>query len=378
MHYLDNAATTKPSVACVKAVNHALCENFGNPSSLYRLGIDAEKAINEARENIAAVLGCDMGEIYFTSCATESSNTVIFGAAENFGKRKKKAVTTTVEHPSVAHCFDKLEKAGFEVVRISPDEKGEIKAEEIISAVDENTFLVSCMLVNNETGYILPVSEAFKRIKKKYPECRTHCDGVQGFLKIPFKVKSLYADCISLSGHKVHASKGVGALYVKKGVRIAPYIIGGGQEKNFRSGTECVPLISGFGATVKELSLTIDERYKQALELKKYLAEKLESCKGIKLNSKENSSPYIVSVGVENIKAETLLHYLEAREIYVSSGSACSKGKRSSVLESFRIPGKYLDSTIRVSFCEFNTKEDIDALVTEIKKAQNNLAKIKK
>ena len=377
MHYLDNAATTRPLESVGRAVLNGMTETFGNPSSLYRLGIDAENVINDARKTIAEVLGCQGEELYFTSCATESSNTVIFGIAENYGRRKKRAVTTTVEHPSVSEAFNKLEKQGFEVVRISPDEKGEITAEMISSAVDGNTFLVSCMLVNNETGYILPVDRAFREIKKKFPDCITHCDAVQGFLKIDFKVKNLFADCISLSGHKVHAPKGVGALYVKKGVRVPPLLVGGGQEKGRRSGTECTPLIAGFGQAVKELSLTVNERFSKAMKLRNYLFEKLSECEGVELNSKENSSPYINSIAVLNIKSETLLHYLESKGIYVSSGSACSKGKKSSVLKEFGVGEKRLDCTIRVSFSEETTNADIDALISEIKNAQKELCKIK-
>lgn len=377
MHYLDNAATTKPLSCVCDAVANAMTENFGNPSSLYRLGIDAENIINNSRKAIADVLGCEASNLYFTSCATESSNMVIFGAAESYGRRKKRAVTTTVEHPSVSQAFDKLEKMGFEVVRISPDENGEITEKMIFEAVDENTFLVSCMLVNNETGYVLPVSQAFRAVKRKYPDCLTHCDAVQGFLKIDIKVNKLFADCVSLSGHKVHGPKGVGAVYIKKGVRIAPLLVGGGQEKGKRSGTESTPLIAGFGEAVKAFSLTISERFEKAEMLKNYLVEKISSCEGVKLNSDGNCLPYINSIAVMNIKSETLLHYLEARGIYVSSGSACSKGKKSSVLKAFRIAENRLDSTIRVSFCDDTEKNDIDALVEGIKCAQIELCKIK-
>ena len=377
MHYLDNAATTKPTSAVCEAVAKTLNECFGNPSSLYRLGIEAENIIVNAKRTIAQALGCEAQCLYFTSCATESSNTVIFGAAENYGRRKKRAVTTTVEHPSVAKAFDKLEKNGFEVVRISPDENGKLDEKKIIDAVDENTFLVSCMLVNNETGYILPVEQAFKAIKRKYPDCVTHCDAVQGFMKIPFSVNRLNADCISLSGHKLHAPKGIGAMYIKKGVRIAPLIVGGGQEKNQRSGTENTALAAGFGEAVKELSLTMDKRLQKAKELKNYLIDKISKCQGVLLNSDENCLPYINSIAVMNIKSETLLHYLEAREIFVSSGSACSKGKKSSVLKAFKIPENRLDSTIRVSFSDETTTDDIDALIDGIKNAQSELCKIR-
>ena len=377
MYYLDNAATTKPCSKAVVAVTNAMTKDFGNPSSLYRLGLDAEIIVENSRKSIAMALGCDSQNIFFTSCATESTNTVVFGCAKNYGKRKNKVVTTAVEHPSVQQSFDELEKQGFEVIRVFPDEQGNISAEQIFSEVDEKTFLVSCMLVNNETGYILPVADAFKKIKKKFPDCITHCDAVQGFLKFDFKVKQLYADCISLSGHKIYAPKGIGALYVQKGIRIAPYIIGGGQERGFRSGTESVPLIAGFGESVKEFSLTTNQRLQHAKSLKAYLQTKIAECQGVKLNSGEDCSPYINSVSVEKIKSEVLLHYLEQRDIFVSSGSACSKGKKSQVLSAFKIPERYLDSTIRVSFSNETTFEEIDVLIENIMKAQNELCKIK-
>lgn len=377
MHYLDNSATTKPFECVCQAVADALRVDFGNPSSLYKLGINAENIIGDARESIAQVLGCKGEELYFTSCATESSNTIIFGCAENYGRRKKRVVTTAVEHPSVLQAFEKLEKMGYEVVRIFPNERGEITEDMIFKAVDNNTFLVSCMLVNNETGYVLPVDRAFKRIKKNFPQCITHCDAVQGFLKMEIKVNKLFADCVSISGHKVHAPKGIGAMYIKKGVRIAPFLVGGGQEKGMRSGTESVPLIAGFSSAVKAQALTVKERFERALELKNYLVKSLDGCKGVELNSGENSLPYINSIAVLNIKSETLLHYLESKEIYVSSGSACSKGKKSSVLKAFNLPENRLDSTIRVSFSEENDESDIDALIEGIKSAQAELCKIK-
>lgn len=378
MHYLDNSATTKPLKSVCDVVYSAMYENFGNPSSLYRLGIDAEGIITGAKKTISNALGCKAEELYFTSCATESSNTIIFGSAENYGRRKKRVVTTAVEHPSVAKAFDKLEKMGYEVFRITPDENGDITEDMIFNAVDDKTFLISCMLVNNETGYVLPISNAFRRLKKKYPDLITHCDGVQGFMKMDIKVNKLFADCISISGHKVHAPKGIGAMYIKKGIRIAPYMIGGGQEKDMRSGTECTPLIAGFDEAVKVQAFTISQRYDKMVELKNYLVEKLESCKGVELNSNDKCLPYINSIAVLNIKSETLLHYLESREIFVSSGSACSKGKKSSVLKAFNIPENRLDSTIRVSFCEETEKSDIDALVEGIMSAQNELCKISK
>ncbi|WP_124098068.1 cysteine desulfurase family protein [Ruminococcus sp. Marseille-P6503] len=371
MIYFDNAATTKPCSEAVEAVMKGL-ELFGNPSSLHGMGVEAECLINRARSSIAGSLGAADEEIYFTSCATESSNTAIFGIARTIGKRKKRIVTTSVEHPSVQVCCDELEKQGFEIVRVTPGEDGKISAEDIIAAVNDNTCLVSCMLVNNETGRILPVEKAFRAIKRRFPQTVTHCDCVQGYLKIPVKVKKLYADIISLSGHKIHAPKGIGAMYIKKGVRVPAFMYGGGQEKGFRSGTECVPLICGFGAAAEKYADTIGERFEKAAALRNYLFEKCGE-NGIHVNSDTECSPYISSIAVDGYKSEVLLHFLEQRGIYVSSGSACSKGKKSSVIREFGIAEKYQDSTLRVSFSEENTAQEIDSLIEALKSARQKL-----
>lgn len=377
MIYLDNAATTKPCRESVEAVMQGL-EQFGNPSSLHGLGLQAEQLREKARDQVAHALGALPEEIFFTSCATESSNTAIFGVSKTVGKRKKKIVTTSAEHPSVAVCMNTLEEQGFEVIRLRPDENGEITADAIIDSVDENTCLVSCMLVNNETGTVFPVEKAFTAIKKKYPQTVTHCDCVQGFLKLPVKAKKLSADIISLSAHKIHGPKGIGAIYIRKGVHVPAFILGGGQEKSFRSGTESVPLIAGFGAACEKYSGDIAERYSSTSELKKYFCESCEKNDGVFVNSREDASPYIVSISVKGLKSEVLLHFLEQREIYVSSGSACSKGKKSTVISEFHVPAELADSVLRISFSGENTIEDIDALMEAIAAAQSTLAKIRK
>lgn len=378
MIYLDNASTTKPCDEAVNAIIKALNEDFGNPSSLHKLGVEAEKIITEARNSIAYALGCDPESIYFTSGATESNNMAVNGIAENYGRRKNKIVTTEIEHPSVYETISKLEKKGFEVVRIAPDKNGEITAEAISSAVDNNTFLVSCLLVNNETGTILPIKKAFAQIKRDYPQVITHCDAVQAFMKIPLKARQLSADVISISGHKVGGPKGVGAIYIKKGIRVAPQITGGGQEKKQRSGTESVPLISGFGAAVKKHMNNFNERLEYVKSIKSYLLEKAKDCDEITVLSNDEASPYIITIAVNNIKSEIMLHYLESHEIYVSSGSACSKGAKSKVLKAFNIPEKYLDFTLRISICEYTTVNDINILLNTIKKGSENLIHINK
>lgn len=370
MIYLDNAATTKPCREAVEAAARVMSESYGNPSSRHAMGIEAEKIVSEARAEIAYSLGCEDSCIVFTSGATESNNTAILCAAERRIKRKPRVITTAVEHPSVKEAFDRLEKSGAEVVRISPDENGDISAEAIINAVDEQTSLVSCMLVNNETGYVLPVAKAFAAIKRKYPDCVTHCDAVQGYMKMPIKASSLSADLISVSGHKVYAPKGVGALYVRKGFSLPPLLHGGGQERGIRSGTENVPAIAGFGAAVKLLAPTVSQREQQARELRELLYSAIAEIGGITVNSKESALPYVCSIAMKGYKSETLLNFLSEKGIAVSSGSACSKGKKSSVLKAFGISDAIADSTLRVSFSHETTADDVKAFCDAIAQAK--------
>lgn len=374
--YLDNAATTKPCKEAVDAVINGL-EHYGNPSSLHSLGLEAENLVNKQREIIAAAIGAKEKEIFFTSCATESSNTAIFGAYAYQGKRKHRVVTTAVEHPSVANPIGKLEQLGCEVIRLSPDENGQISPKAVLEAVNEDTFLVSMMLVNNETGAVFDVGSAFSMIKKKHPRVLTHCDCVQGFMKLPFTVKKLNADMISLSGHKIYAPKGIGALYLKSGVHIPPLLLGGGQESSFRSGTECVPLILGFGAAVEALCGKVEENYAKAKAVQDHLVEKCARSGGITVIF-SGGSPYITSIAVQGLKSEVLLHFLEEKGIYVSSGSACSKGKKSSVIKEFHVPEDLSDSVLRISISAETTAQDIDTLLEAVTEAQGRLARIKK
>lgn len=377
--YLDNAATTRPCEPAVSAVFQNMVEDYGNPSSLHKLGLAAEQNVTEARKAVAAALVCDPQCVTFTSGATECNNTAIFGAAKNYGKRKKKIVVSAIEHPSVAEPIKYLEeKEGFEVVRIKPTRGGEISPEDFIEAVDENTCLVSCMLVNNETGAIQPVRRIFSQIKRNFPECVTHCDAVQGFMKMPIKSAEIFADVIVVSGHKVHAVKGVGAMYIRKGIRIAPLLLGGGQEKNLRSGTESVPLIAGFGAAIRALMPTVGVAHENAEQISAYLLKKLSKLEYVTVNSTaENTSPYITNFSVEGIRSEIMLHYLESKDIYVSSGSACSKGAHSSVLTAMGVSDKFADSAIRVSICRTTTMGEIDVLVTALQEGYQKLAKSK-
>ena len=364
--YLDNAATTRPCAEAVEAAVEAMTVNYGNPSSLHKAGLEAQLLVDKARKIIAGSIGADPSCVYFTSGATESNNLALRGAAGAYGRRKKKIVISAVEHASVDETASALEAQGFEVVRVSPREDGRLYAADFLNACDENTFLISMMLVNNETGYILPVKETFTAVKRKYPDIITHCDCVQGYMKLPVKVNAMCADMISLSAHKIHGVKGVGAIYIKKGVRVVPIVTGGKQEKGIRSGTESVPLIAAFGAAAEKLLPTVGERYERVGALKKYLLDRLSGIDGTAVNSPEDGSPYVVNISAEGRRSEIMLHFLESKEIYVSSGSACSKGQQSGVLVQFGIKDKRADSAIRISMTAETTEEELDRLAEAI------------
>lgn len=364
--YLDNAATTRPCAEAVEAAVEAMTVNYGNPSSLHKAGLEAQLLVDKARKIIAGSIGADPSCVYFTSGATESNNLALRGTAGAYGRRKKKIVISAVEHASVDETASALEAQGFEVVRVSPREDGRLYAADFLNSCDENTFLISMMLVNNETGYILPVKETFTAVKRKYPDIITHCDCVQGYMKLPVKVNAMCADMISLSAHKIHGVKGVGAIYIKKGVRVVPIVTGGKQEKGVRSGTESVPLIAAFGAAAEKLLPTIGERYERVGALKKYLLDRLSGIDGTAVNSPEDGSPYVVNISAEGRRSEIMLHFLESKEIYVSSGSACSKGQQSGVLGQFGIKDKRADSAIRISMTAETTEEELDRLAEAI------------
>ena len=373
MIYLDNAATTKPCAEAVNAAVEAMTENFGNPSSLHRAGLDAQLAVDRARKLIADSLGADSETITFTSGATESNNLALRGICAAYGKRKRRIVASSVEHASVEETLAALEKQGFEVVRISPAEDGKFRGADFLAACDENTVLLTMMQVNNETGHILPVKETFSAVKRRFPDVITHTDCVQAYMKLPIRASALNADLISLSAHKIHGAKGVGALFIRKGVRVLPIVTGGQQEKGIRSGTESVPLICAFGAAVEELRPTIDERWERVAELKKHLIHRISAIEGVEVNSPEDGSPYVVNISAAGKRSEIMLHYLENKGIYVSSGSACSKGQQSGVLGQFGITGKRADSALRISMTAETTAEELDIFADALREGIENV-----
>lgn len=373
MIYLDNSATTKPCASAVIAANEAMCEAWGNPSSLHRLGVEAESIINETRSKIADTLGCREDEIFFTGSGTEANNMAIIGAAESLKRRGNKIVTTSVEHPSVLNTCKHLEENGFEVTYIKPQKDGHVLASDILKAVDNKTVLVTMMLVNNETGCIFPVMEVAEGLKEMRSMALLHTDCVQAFGKMEIDVAELGVDLLTASGHKIHGPKGIGFLYKRKGLNnIKPVIHGGGQEKGLRSGTESVPLIAALGGAVDELKITAS--LKTMKELHAYAVERLSSLDGLVINTPDRDIlPYIINISVIGYRSETLLHFLEQQDIFVSSGSACAKGKGSYVLTEMRLSADLTDSALRISFSKNNTFEDIDKLCEALKTAQSTL-----
>ena len=371
-HYLDNSATTAVSPSAAEKAFKVMTEIYGNPSSLHTKGIEAEKELEQARLSVAERLGAQHEEIFFTSGGTEANNLAIFGAAEAKKRSGKRIVVSSAEHSSVLEAAKHLEQNGWDVVYITPCADGTISPDDVAEQVDKNTTLVSVMYVNNETGAINPVDEIFELARLKNPDIICHTDAVQAFGKLEIKAKKLGADLISVSGHKVFAPKGVGAIYIKRGVRLVPRQFGGEQEKKVRPGTEPLPLIAAFGEACAEFD--IKENYRLVSELKNYAVQRLSEIDGVLFNSPENALPYVLNITAGRVRSETMLHFLEEREVYVSSGSACAKGKPSHVLSAMGIDKKRADSALRISFSKHNTKEDIDALCEGIREGLEVLA----
>ena len=371
-HYLDNSATTAVSAAAAEKAFKVMTEIYGNPSSLHTKGIEAEKELEQARKALAERLGAQHEEIFFTSGGTEANNLAVFGAAEAKKRSGKRIVVSSAEHSSVLEAAKHLEQNGWDVVYITPCADGTISPGDVAEQVDKNTTLVSVMYVNNETGAINPVDEIFELARLKNPGIICHTDAVQAFGKLEITAKKLGADLISVSGHKVFAPKGVGAIYIKRGVRLVSRQFGGEQEKKVRPGTEPLPLIAAFGEACAEFD--IKENYRLVSELKNYAVQRLSEIDGVLFNPPETALPYVLNITAGRVRSETMLHFLEEREVYVSSGSACAKGKPSHVLSAMGIDKKRADSALRISFSKHNTKEDIDALCEGIREGLEVLA----
>lgn len=331
MHYLDNAATTRVLPEAAEAAVHAMCEEFGNPSSLHRMGLEASHLLEDSRRTVASALGCLPEEVYFTACGTESTNISLRGAAHLNRHKKGRIITTEIEHAATVNTAKQLAADGFDVVFLAPDATGHITPEVLSEALTEDTILLSCQLVNNEIGTVQPVKQLGKLLKAKAP-------------------------------------KGIGALYVKKGLRLPPLTFGGGQERGMRPGTEAVPNIAAFAKACEIRMAHFDEDYAHVQELADYLKQQVSAELPDAVINGEGDIPHVVNLSMPGCKSEVMLHVLEGDEVYISSGSACSKGKQSGVLKALGLPKARTDSALRVSFAPFNTKEDVDAFVAAVKK----------
>lgn len=366
MIYLDNSATTKPCAEAVEAMTSALTENWANPSALYGFGIDIARKLKDARTAVAKAMGAEPDRIFFTSGGTEADNWAIFSTAKRFGKKNKHIVTTAIEHHAVLNCMKELESQGFEVTYLQPDELGSISLDSLKAALRKDTFLVSIMMVNNEVGSVMPIDKMAKLTHKLCPNAIFHTDAVQGFLKVPFSAKTLGADLITVSSHKIHGPKGAGALYISPRIKSFPaFMIGGGQEGNYRSGTEATPAIFGFAAAAAASAATFREDIVQEKALLNALVEKLSSLTDVKING-AHDAPHILSLSIPGVPTQNSINILQDAGICVSAGSACAKGHRSHTLTAMNLSPERMDSSFRVSLSRDTTQKELDKLVDVI------------
>ena len=369
--YFDNSATTRVLDSVKDIVVKTMTEDYGNPAAKHRKGMEAEQYIRDARKIIADTMKVQEKEILFTSGGSESNNMALFGAAWANQRAGKHIISTSIEHPSVYNPLGVLEELGFEVTILPVDHDGHISLKELEEAIRPDTILVSTMYVNNEVGAVEPVEEISKIIKAKNPSTLYHVDAIQAYGKYVIRPKKQGIDLLSVSSHKIHGPKGVGFLYIRNGVKIKPLIYGGGQQAGMRSGTENVPGVAGFGAAAKEMYTNHAEKVQKLIELKDYMTDRLGEIEGTVINSKkgEASAPQIVSVSFEGVRSEVLLHALEDKGVYVSSGSACSSNHPgiSGTLKGIGVAQTLLDSTIRMSFGMLNTKEEVDYTIDVLK-----------
>ena len=373
MHYLDNAATTPVRPEAVEAAVAAMTEGWGNPSSRYALGTRAAEGVKAARRDVARALGCAREEVWFTSCGTESDNWAIAGAVELNRRRGRHIITTASEHAAVLEPCRALERQGYEVTYLKPDRWGNITPEQVEGALRPDTVLVSMMLVNNEVGSILPVAETARVLRRAGSGALLHCDGVQGFLKVPFTPGGLGVDLLSISGHKIHAPTGGGALYIRRGVKLPPLIRGGGQEEGLRSGTEATAQLAAFAAAARLGRERLEGDLAHLSGLNAYARELLPArVPGVELLT-QGGAPHILPISLRGYKSEVVVRFLSDRGICVSSGSACHKGKPSHVFAALGLPKAVLDGVLRVSFSYDTKREDIDALADGLRAAGEQL-----
>ena len=372
-HYLDNSATTRVCPEAAQAAVYAMTVCYGNPSSTHTKGREAKKLLDQSRAQAASLLGCRAQELVFTSCGSESDNWAVLGGAEAMKRRGRHVISSAVEHDALRKSLDALEERGFEVTRLRPDRSGAIPVEAVRAALREDTALVSLMLVNNETGGVTDIAAVSHLLKESGSPALLHTDAVQAFGKLPFTAKSLGADLISVSGHKLHAPKGVGALYIRSGLRLRPFLVGGGQEDGRRAGTEALPAIAAFGTACALAKERLDENAARMAALKRRCIETLSAALP-DFSAVESAAPHILSLSLPGYRSEVLMNFLEAREIYVSKSSACKKGARSHVLEAIGLDARTIDGALRVGLCRYTTEADIDALCEGLIDAAKSLA----
>ena len=371
--YLDNAATTKVCPEAAEAALKIMTENYGNPSSTHTMGRNAKAALDKARKQVAASLGCEPAEVYFTSCGSEGDNWAILNGAESMKHRGKHVISSQLEHDAVRKSMYELEKRGYEVTFLDPQPDGSISVESVKNALRDDTILVSLMMVNNETGAVTDIAGIAKAMKAAKSQALLHCDAVQAFMKLPFSAKSLGADMITVSGHKIHAPKGIGALYIKNGVKIKSYIMGGAQESKMRAGTEAMPQIAAFGIACEIAKREMREAVKRMAALRQRAIDRIcsEMPESVVIGG---GAPHILSISLPGWRSEVLMNYMEAKGVYVSRSSACKKGGRSHVLEAIGLAPEVIDGAIRVSFSRYTTEDEIDAFCAALKDAHDYLA----
>ena len=371
--YLDNAATTRVCPEAADIAYKTMLECYGNPSSTHTKGREAKAVLDKARKQLAAALDCASNEVHFTSCGSEGDNWAILNGAESMRRKGLHVISSEVEHDAVRKSFDELKRRGFEVTMLKPESDGSVSPEAVVNALRPDTVLVSLMMVNNETGAVTDIAAIAKALKKAKSIAVLHTDAVQGFMKVPFSAKRLGADMITVSGHKIHAPKGIGALYIKTGFKIKPYIIGGAQESGMRAGTEPMPQIAAFGAAAELAKSGMAENTANMAKLRQYTAERIvaEMPEAVIIGG---GAPHILSVSLPGWRSEVLMNFLEARGIYISRSSACKKGGRSHVLEAMRLPAEVIDGAVRISLSRYTTKEELDELCSALKNAHDTVA----
>ena len=365
MAYFDNSATTKPCEKSINAINFALSECWGNPSSLHSLGTEANNELTKARKQISNLIGCQHENFFFTA---------IFGAYEKQKRLGNRIVTTAIEHPSVSEPLKRLEQSGVEVVRLTPDKNGKINEDEFFSAINDKTILVSCMAVNNELGTVLPVAKIRSAIKRAKAPAIIHSDCVQALGKISISPNALGADIITVSAHKIHGPKGVGGIYLKQKNIIKPYVLGGEQESNIFAGTQGMPVILGFGAAAEEAA-DIQKNSEKVKELNTYLVENIKELKSVEINSPVDAIPYILNISIKGLPSQPIVNFMSERNIQISAGSACKMGHRSPVLTAMGLSPERIDSAVRISFSRYNTKEETQLLIEAIKEIDKKYGK---